>query len=604
MEIAEIDPLADADFEVAVEIVGGVEAAAEPEDDSAAVKEKAADKAEDEESEPAEPKSASESILTDLDFDPSDERYAEKAAELFLEPEELANVVKQIADLDAEDFRLRNEASKRLAMVEAPVEHLLGAARKGAGIEMSRRIQGILNVRVKQRRLDALYHAAERITASGEPGFVSGLLAMSSTFSPDRHWDLLRMFELAAAKSSREQDRAALEAALKGDKQAARELAAFVLGHRFAKKPAEGSRPEIPAGDDEIRLAHSRGRVAAGDRAAGSVLVELLGSDVLRVRHEAGLLLRKMHAKDFGFAAYDEPGRREAAAGSWKNYIGSAPGDQAATPVLLGIGARGSFSVLVGKKPGKQGAVLSFTTSGKQIGDHPLAAAMRGNNPNRIAFDDAAGLIVASGGALDDGRVTVFSNEGGELWSISGLPAGAGCAPKAGGRLLVAIGDEVEEVEVTGNRVGVWKLGTEVASFGRMREGRYLCAHPKRGSIAEYGEEGELLWQHSGFHEPTRVDRLPNGNLLIVAKVGEPLAEGEDDANRLDQGLELLEASPDGKKIVARVQPKGVKRITCAARLPNGNTLIGTEKGLAEYTPEGYAIKVWLKTAISSLHVR
>ena len=44
--------------------------------------------------------------------------------------------------------------------------------------------------------------------------------------------------------------------------------------------------------------------------------------------------------------------------------------------------------------------------------------------------------------------------------------------------------------------------------------------------------------------------------------------------------------------------------ITSAARLPNGNTLIGTEKGLAEYTPEGFAIKVWIKTPISSLHVR
>ena len=66
----------------------------------------------------------------------------------------------------------------------------------------------------------------------------------------------------------------------------------------------------------------------------------------------------------------------------------------------------------------------------------------------------------------------------------------------------------------------------------------------------------------------------------------------------------MIETSPDGKVVFSSIQPNGVNLISSAARLPNGNTLIGTEKGLAEYTPEGYAVKVWLKSVISTIHVR
>ena len=136
-----------------VELVGGVEAAAEPQGSSEEL--------------PEENPSLSpgDSILRDVGYDPLSKDYKDRVKGLFLNSDQLENALKLIDDLDNDDFRKRNEASKKLAMIEAPIEHMLSESRKDSTIEMARRVQGILNVRIQKRRIDALYHAAMR---SGE----------------------------------------------------------------------------------------------------------------------------------------------------------------------------------------------------------------------------------------------------------------------------------------------------------------------------------------------------------------------------------------------------------------------------------------------------
>ncbi len=546
---------------------------------------------------------AGQQILALLDYDPTVDSYSDRLDELLLDAEGLAAVRGWIEDLDSDDFRARNEASKRLAMRGSALGHLLGEARAEAGVEMGRRIQDILNVRVKGRRVDALFHAAEKIAAEAGSGFAERLLTTGSSFSPEHYWDLLRVMELALAKTSDDQAEGLLRAALAGDSPAAAEMAAFALGYRA---PDSGDGRSDRGGEGELaELARSRGRVAAGDPEAAGALVGLLGADSLRVRHEAGALLRAMFGEDFGFAAYDTGARRAEAAGRWENYL--AGGEKIAIPAVLGAAGRGEYRVLVGQRPGKGQAVAAFNTSGHAQGDHPLAAAIGEIRPDRIVFDEAAGLVVVSAGDDEGGQVAVFASNGAEIWRVSGLPAGGGCAPAEGGRLLMAIGQEVEALSVTGDRVGVWKLGEEVVSFGRLRPGRYLCAHPGSGRVAEYDGDGQLLWERDGLERPSWVERIPNGNLLVVVVAEEEKGGGGNNGGLGEvelSALELLELSPDGGEVLARIRPKGVSEITCAARLPNGNTLVGTEKGLAEYTPEGYAVKVWVKSVISSLHVR
>ncbi len=574
------------------DVVGGVEASPEPESSSASEEDEAK----------KWPLSNGDSILVDLELSPEEEDFEDRVETLFLGRGELEQVMDQISDLDAEDFRKRNDASKALVMVAAPIEHLLGVARKDAGAEMSRRIQGILNVRIKRRRLDALYHVAGRFAAKETPGWGVRLGVMASTFDPVSHWDLLRMFEIAAAKSSGQQDREAFDKALGADHESQRELAAFVMGYRFSGD-AQASRVDDAVGDDEVlRLSIARGRAAVGDGKVSAILLDLLASGNIRVRHEAAILLRGLHGKDFGFAGYDPPEGRAEAIERWQNFLGGLDNGGEVVPAQLGCGARGQFMVLVGTPPGKEGAVIPWTTSGRKVKELKLAKSMATIRPDAISFDDEAGLVIASGGGFEEGRVAVFSNDGTEIWSASGIPVGGGTAIMPGGRLLVAIGREVEELNVSGGRVGVWKMPSRVLSFKRMREGRFLCAHPDDGSLAEYGKDGEQLWKVAGFNHPMWVDRLQSGNLLVVVHADKPKEGTERKAGA--GKMRVIETSPDGKVIFSSIQPKGVNVISSVARLPNGNTLVGTDKGLAEYTPEGYAVKVWLKSVISSIHVR
>ena len=142
-------------------------------------------------------------------------------------------------------------------------------------------------------------------------------------------------------------------------------------------------------------------------------------------------------------------------------------------------------------------------------------------------------------------------------------------------------------------------MPSKMDSFFRLRPGRFMCSHTDEGTIAEYDSEGRQLWELSGMTRPRNAFRLENGNVLVVV-------DNESDAGEekvTGSQVQLLELSPDGQRVLLRIEPKGVKTISSSARLPNGNTLVGTEKGLAEYTPDGYAIKVWLKSPILSLHV-
>ena len=540
-------------------------------------------------------------ILKELGFDPGDDEFENKLAELFLDADGLANVRAQIVALDADDFRDRNEASKQLAMVGAPIGHLIGRAREGAGIDMSRRIQAILNARVKQRKLDALYHGARLLAVRETPGFVDRLLVIAGTFDPVVHWELLRVLEMAVARTSGDQDRARLDAALENPSGAVRESAAFAIGFRFNNDGQQATAaPAAVAADDLLRLAVARGLAAKASSGVAVELVALLESTSVRARHEAGVLLRGMTGQDFGFAGYDDANRRAAAVGRWKNWLaGAANAQEELEAAMLGSAAREKFSVLLGRSGGKDGSVVSWSTSGKKIGAHPLARAVSGTAPDRISVDHESGITLAWGGGDEDGRVSLLTLEGEELWSGNGVPVGGGAAYLGRGRILVAAGKELEEIDVTGQRVARKVLDAGVRSLNRVRAGRYVCAHTETGRVAEYDAAGEKLWQAGGFTRPGFVERLSNGNLLVAQ--GKPATEeGKDPA---EIGPTVVETDPNGK-VIATLSPKSVSAITSAARLPNGNTLIATEKGLAEYTPEGYAVKVWIKGKVGAVYVQ
>jgi len=566
-----------------VEVVGGVEAAVEPQSSS------------DAGAEGDLPLGPGDSILRDVGFDPLSKDYKDSVKGLFLDSDQLENALSLIADLDNDDFRKRNEASKKLAMIEAPIEHMLSESRKDSTIEMARRVQGILNVRIQKRLTDALYHASVRSGEGSSPGSLESLMIISSTFDPETYWELMRSLEIAAVKASVEQDRGLLEEGLSNRSQAVRELCSFALGYLGIERASE---PEDPEMTDVMILANARGRSAAGRKGVAKILLGLLLSDNIRVRHESGSLLRVLFQTDLGFAAYDSPDLRDKARERWSNYINSKE-DESHWPVFMGMSSRGQFRVIVGKADNKGGAALSYTTSGKKLDNNRLVESISNTVSDRMAFDYVVRNVVVSGGPELESKVAVFSLNGTELWTVSGVPAGAGAALLPGGNMAIASGLNVRVIDLFGNPVRSWKMRSRMDSFFCLRPGRFMCAHTDEGTIAEYDIEGRQVWEVSGMIRPRNAFRLENGNILVVVD-GESDAEEEKVTSSL---VQLLELSPDGQRVLLRIQPKGVKTISSSARLPNGNTLVGTEKGLAEYTPDGYAIKVWLKSPVVSLHV-
>ncbi len=567
-----------------VEVVGGVEAAVEPKRASS-----------DEEAKEDSSLGPGDSILRDIGFDPLSKDYKDRVKGLFLDSDQLDNALGLIADLDNDDFRKRNEASKKLAMIEAPIEHMLSESRKDSTIEMARRVQGILNVRIKKRLIDVLYHASVRSDENSAPSSLESLMILASTFDSVTYWELMRALEMAAVRVSVEQDRALLEKGLSHDSQSVREICSFVLGYLGMDQDSEA---DFSGLKDILILANARGRSAAGKNGVAKILLGLLSSDNVRVRQESGSLLRIIFQTDLGFAAYDSSELRELAKGRWSNYINGKE-DDPHWPIFLGMSSRGQFQVIVGKSDTKGGAALSYTTSGKKIENSELVKSISGAVSDRMVFDYPGGNVVVSGGAELESKVAVFSLSGTDLWTVSGVPAGAGAALLPEGKMVIASGFNVRVIDLFGNPVRSWKMPSKMDSFSRLRLGRFMCSHSDEGTIAEYDSDGKQIWKVSGMNRPRNVSRLENGNILVVVDA-EPKAGEEKATSSL---VELLELSPDGQRTLLRIQPKGVKTISSSARLPNGNTLVGTEKGLAEYTPDGYAIKVWLKSPILSLHV-
>ena len=565
-------------------MVGGVEAAVEPKRASS-----------DEEAKEDPSLGPGDSILRDIGFDPLSKDYKDRVKGLFLDSDQLDNALGLIADLDNDDFRKRNEASKKLAMIEAPIEHMLSESRKDSTIEMARRVQGILNVRIKKRLIDVLYHASVRSDENSAPSSLESLMILASTFDSVTYWELMRALEMAAVRVSVEQDRALLEKGLSHDSQSVREICSFVLGYLGMDQDSEA---EFSGLKDILILANARGRSAAGKNGVAKILLGLLSSDNVRVRQESGSLLRIIFQTDLGFAAYDSSELRELAKDRWSNYINGKE-DGPHWPVFLGMSSRGQFQVIVGKSDTKGGAALSYTTSGKKIENSELVKSISGAVSDRMVFDYPGGNVVVSGGAELESKVAVFSLNGTDLWTVSGVPAGAGAALLPEGKMVIASGFNVRVIDLFGNPVRSWKMPSKMDSFSRLRLGRFMCAHSDEGTIAEYDSDGKQIWKMSGMNRPRNVSRLENGNILVV--VDAESKAGEEKAT--SSLVELLELSPDGQRTLLRIQPKGVKTISSSARLPNGNTLVGTEKGLAEYTPDGYAIKVWLKSPILSLHV-
>ena len=327
-------------------------------------------------------------------------------------------------------------------------------------------------------------------------------------------------------------------------------------------------------------------------------LIDLLDSADLNVRHESARLLKLLFKKDFGFAAYDSNELRQKSILLWREYIKGKDFNQANAD-WSGVNVSESYRVIVGKGSSKGGKYNLFTTSGTKSENDALISSLSGSTSGQLTFDYFSGNVVVSGGPKLGGSISVFSFDGTPLWSVNGMSVSSGAALLDNGQIISTSGSKATIIDVLGRTLKTWEFSSPVNGFHGLSQDRFLCAHADEGKVAEYNSNGELIWSLDGLNKPKSACRYQNGNLSVVLD----LEKKKTDTEEIIAEVELVEFSPDGKEVISSIQPRGVKTITSSVKLPNGNTLVGTEKGLAEYTPGGYAIKVWLKTPITTLHV-
>ena len=139
---------------------------------------------------------------------------------------------------------------------------------------------------------------------------LDSLLVTSSTFSPKVYSRLLKVIENAAVRCATKNDIPKLIQELENDSLSRRQVSAFVLG--FFGENIEKKEPII-------RLANIRGQLCSPTKSSPNPLIDLLDSEDLNVRHEAGVILRSIFNKDYGYAAYDSFDQRNDAIPSGEN---------------------------------------------------------------------------------------------------------------------------------------------------------------------------------------------------------------------------------------------------------------------------------------------
>ncbi len=140
------------------------------------------------------------------------------------------------------------------------------------------------------------------------------------------------------------------------------------------------------------------------------------------------------------------------------------------------------------------------------------------------------------------------------------------------GRMLISQHDGVKILNE--DRSVVWRyrvagpMGAEM-----MANGNILVAAQGGRKVMEVTPSGQVAWEYTV--QARRASPLPNGNILIADAAG----------------TRVIEVAKENNEIVWEHQTQ--LRSHAASRLPNGNTLITTQRKVEEVTPAGEVVWEW-----------
>ncbi|MEM6474239.1 MAG: PQQ-binding-like beta-propeller repeat protein, partial [Planctomycetota bacterium] len=210
-----------------------------------------------------------------------------------------------------------------------------------------------------------------------------------------------------------------------------------------------------------------------------------------------------------------------------------------------------------------------------------------------------------------NGVVEEFDLNGRSTWKITIKGPAAACGCSNGHRLVASMQQKtVTEYDESGK--SVWNISVDghPSRVYRLDNGNTLVAMQQPGMVCEYRNDGSVAWKYASSSGVLDARRMQNGNTLVTLQDGRILQvrpSGESvwnlsglsrpvSAQPLRNGNFLIAVSGDNAVVEYDskqhiVWTRGsMNGILDAMRLPDGNTLVTKQTGVALYSPDGTSL--------------
>jgi HEAT repeat protein len=485
----------------------------------------------------------------------------------------LRNLVRQ---LGSPSYKLRKKASIELTQLGSTALPFLKPAAIDADLEIKDRAEKCIAA-IKSGPATSLPHAAVRLLQFRAPqGALETLLAYVP-FADDETMELDVLNVMCALSVRRPKIHPALLAALRDDMPARRAAAAFVLGKVGTRADCQESRKLLDDPNLKARLRAAQGLLAAKDKAAIPVLVDLLD---------------KSPSLDFGMQVED------------------------------------ALTQVAGEKAPPISIAENFLKDRKKVSD-AWKTWWKGQEKtiNLVQLnrqESYLGIRVIceydSAGRWNSGRVWECGRDKKQRWEITGLTYPMDAQVLRNGNVLIAEnqGRRVSERDKKGNIKWQKALNGNPVACQRLRNGNTFIACYY--NIMEVKPDGTEVYNHQrGFNNYIfSAHKMHNGNIVFMTNVGTVVVmnpKGKElhsftiqnlgnwcSVEGLRNGHFLIALMSQNKVVEMDVTGKEKRSISVdgvhtATRLPNGNTLVAgmNNRIVAEYDRAGK--KVWETTA-------
>jgi len=498
--------------------------------------------------------------LKKFHIEPNEASVIEYLNNLHPSEEQVALAKQLVAQLNDDDYLLREKAMKQLiAMPSPPLEALAKTAANG-NPEQAWRAQYVLSTTQKSSA-DVLFTIMKVIEANEYHDATEPLIKATPLLGSVHQQRTVEKVLAAVAQPSH----APMLRTQLNHELASVRAAALVALAGCLKEDAETDLISVADDSDErVRFLAATSLANVGSRTAIEKFIKLLTSNDLNYRTRAHLSLEEFTEHEIDFVPQGTEAERSKSIANWQAW-NTEHGETVELHFPLKFNRGRSYlhgNTLLAF--GYQNKIVEYDPSGKEVWTAKVGGVWS-------AEKLPSGNVLAA--AYNEGRVVVLDPDGKIVWEYKiGNPLNARYL--ANGNYLISGHGSQRVVEVSPSSEVVWEFETKslACDAHRLPNGNTLIA--SGSSVWEVNPEKEKVWTYEPSGSlPYGIEPLENGNVLVC-----------------DLNKAVKEITRE-KKVVWEYTD--VSNPVDAYRLPNGNTLITDTSKFVEVTPDKRV--VWKK---------